>query len=232
MEALRKVLLAIVVIILTARAHAVMYQARPYDPNLARWLTRDPIGELGGDNLYGFVYNSPLNWTDPLGFQGLMLGIPPILLETPPVVPPEIITPRPSVGIPLPRIPGVSYPRGGPFPPEGTIENLNRPGSFGRIRPDTGKFEECWRFDKGDPAKSGERGVDHFHYWRISDPHMRPPLPPFQWFTFPPVISPVNAPPASVPVPPGVTVPPVLFPLPPPVPLYIIPRGAVNNTLA
>lgn len=45
-----------------------LYFARPYDVNLQRWLTRDPIGELGGINLYGFVGNHPLNAIDPLGF--------------------------------------------------------------------------------------------------------------------------------------------------------------------
>jgi hypothetical protein len=160
-----------------------------YNPTTGRWLSRDPIQEAGGLNHYGYVDNDPLNSVDPLGLQNFLFEIPPILLEPPPVIPPvEIITPRP-VGIPLPRVPGVSYPRGGPFPPEGTIENLNRPGSFGRTRPDTGKFEECWRFDKGDPAKPGEGGVDHFHYWRISDPHMKPPLPPFQWFSVPPIMN-------------------------------------------
>jgi hypothetical protein len=33
----------------------------------ANWLNRDPIGELGGINLYGFVGNNPINFCDPLG---------------------------------------------------------------------------------------------------------------------------------------------------------------------
>jgi len=40
---------------------------RFYDANLGRWLSRDPIGEEGGINLYGYVGNSPTNLTDPLG---------------------------------------------------------------------------------------------------------------------------------------------------------------------
>jgi len=31
------------------------------------WLSRDPIGENGGLNLYGYVGNSPINRTDPTG---------------------------------------------------------------------------------------------------------------------------------------------------------------------
>lgn len=34
---------------------------------IGRWLNRDPIGEEGGINLYGYTENSPLNWYDPLG---------------------------------------------------------------------------------------------------------------------------------------------------------------------
>jgi uncharacterized protein RhaS with RHS repeats len=40
---------------------------RAYSPGLGRWLSRDPIGENGGLNLYGFVGNDPVNFWDPLG---------------------------------------------------------------------------------------------------------------------------------------------------------------------
>ena len=30
----------------------VMYELRPYDPGFGRWLTKDPIGEIGGVNIY------------------------------------------------------------------------------------------------------------------------------------------------------------------------------------
>jgi RHS repeat-associated protein len=48
---------------------------RFYDPNLGRWLSRDPIGEQGGINLYGYVANSPTVLTDPTGllFEDLFL---------------------------------------------------------------------------------------------------------------------------------------------------------------
>jgi RHS repeat-associated protein len=40
---------------------------RAYDPIHARWLNRDPVGEVGGMNLYAYVAGNPLRWTDPLG---------------------------------------------------------------------------------------------------------------------------------------------------------------------
>ncbi len=79
------------------QAQAVLFFARPYDPNLARWITRDPLGEQGslvglsiklqpqrdepgnskfnnapfeslaGANLYEYVNNNPINYVDPLG---------------------------------------------------------------------------------------------------------------------------------------------------------------------
>jgi RHS repeat-associated protein len=43
------------------------YGFRFYAPAVGRWMTRDPISELGGINLYEFVRNNPLNYGDPLG---------------------------------------------------------------------------------------------------------------------------------------------------------------------
>jgi RHS repeat-associated protein len=45
------------------------YLYRFYDPNLQRWLSRDPAGELAGVNLYQFVGNSPSDVIDPLGLD-------------------------------------------------------------------------------------------------------------------------------------------------------------------
>jgi len=44
-----------------------MYLYRAYDPHLQRWLNRDPMGENGGMNLYGYVGNNPVTGVDPLG---------------------------------------------------------------------------------------------------------------------------------------------------------------------
>jgi len=93
MKMLRITFFAAAALICSTQAYAVMYLARPYEPNMARWLTRDPIGERGfqvlhlagtagqtlaasqspdsevlsGPNLYAFVLNSPVNLVDALG---------------------------------------------------------------------------------------------------------------------------------------------------------------------
>jgi RHS repeat-associated protein len=43
------------------------YGYRYLDSNTGQWLSRDPIGELGGRNLYAFVYNNPLKFIDTDG---------------------------------------------------------------------------------------------------------------------------------------------------------------------
>ena len=45
--------------------HLALYRA--YDPALGMWLSRDPIAENGGINLYAYVGNNPVNYWDPYG---------------------------------------------------------------------------------------------------------------------------------------------------------------------
>ena len=45
---------------------------RAYDSLTARWLSRDPIAEEGGINLYGYVFNDPVNAYDPDGREAIM----------------------------------------------------------------------------------------------------------------------------------------------------------------
>jgi uncharacterized protein RhaS with RHS repeats len=43
---------------------------------VARWLSRDPLGEVAGINLYGYVQNDPINEYDPFGLDDITLGTP------------------------------------------------------------------------------------------------------------------------------------------------------------
>ena len=49
----------------------IYYGYRYHDPVTGRWPSRDPIGEAGGINLYGFVNNDGVNQIDVLGHQTL-----------------------------------------------------------------------------------------------------------------------------------------------------------------
>lgn len=43
---------------------------RIYDPEIARWISRDPVQEVGGLNLYAYVNNRVTSATDTLGLAG------------------------------------------------------------------------------------------------------------------------------------------------------------------
>ncbi len=45
----------------------IYYNYRYYNPEHGKWLKRDPIAEQGGFNLYGFINNDPVKYTDYLG---------------------------------------------------------------------------------------------------------------------------------------------------------------------
>lgn len=90
------------------------YGYRYYDPATGRWTSKDPIEELGGVNLYGFVGNEAVNFFDILGLQ------PPGPRIVPPEFPPN--PPGKKGGIPGPSddfksIPGVSTFNIIPLPP-------------------------------------------------------------------------------------------------------------------
>jgi RHS repeat-associated protein len=50
------------------------YRARSYDPRAGKFVTKDPIGFMGGDvNLYRGMGNDPVNWIDPFGLEMVSL---------------------------------------------------------------------------------------------------------------------------------------------------------------
>jgi RHS repeat-associated protein len=51
-------------------------RARYYDPVIGRLLSEDPARMDGGTNLYAYVRNSPINFSDPLGLFTVKPGVP------------------------------------------------------------------------------------------------------------------------------------------------------------
>jgi len=54
----------------SSEASLALTHFRAYDPNLGRWLSRDPLRNAEmkeGPNLYAYVRDNPVNLTDPLG---------------------------------------------------------------------------------------------------------------------------------------------------------------------
>lgn len=69
MNILKPVLIAVaslVVLTHTVQAH--------YDPNIGRWISRDPIAEVGGVNLYGFLGNDGVDLVDDLGANAVVVS--------------------------------------------------------------------------------------------------------------------------------------------------------------
>jgi RHS repeat-associated protein len=77
----------------------VDYGLRIYSPMMGRFLSRDPIEEEGGINLYGFVGNDPVNRTDYLGLfwpPGSQPFPAPNLRPSPSPPPPPPVQPPPD----------------------------------------------------------------------------------------------------------------------------------------
>ena len=53
------------------------YRARYYSPELARFISEDPIGVAGGLNLFSYVDGDPIAGTDPFGLAVIGPDLPP-----------------------------------------------------------------------------------------------------------------------------------------------------------
>lgn len=57
-------------------ADFLYYRARCYDTVIGRFLSEDPARMDGGTNLYAYVRNSPINFSDSLGLFHVKPGVP------------------------------------------------------------------------------------------------------------------------------------------------------------
>ena len=86
----------------------VYYNFRHYSPDLGRWLSRDPIEEQGGRNLYAFVKNNPILFVEYRG--GLAVVLIPIAIIGIVAIGVIITTQPKPEPLPVPEIPEIPLP--------------------------------------------------------------------------------------------------------------------------
>jgi RHS repeat-associated protein len=87
-----------------------LFDMRYYNPAAGRFESQDPMSFAAGNaNIYSYVFNNPLNMTDPTGLYALCTRLPPIL---PPRQRPPKKPPLPPIPFPIPPWPGIP-----PLPP-------------------------------------------------------------------------------------------------------------------
>lgn len=139
---------------------AMILSRRHYDPTIGRWTSKDPIGFRGGDtNLYGYVFNDPVNFIDPTG-KFFMLALPFSGAIVQGIAYSAALVSGLTTGWLINEITNVfqnqpKRPMTGP--PSGVIE---LPNGDKRFYDEDGNptLDEDWGHDRG-------HGVPHFHDW-------------------------------------------------------------------
>lgn len=140
----------------------VYYNYRYYSPELGRWLSRDPIEEQGGWNLYNFIFNNPFSQFDALGAHGVVLFAKPVV---PRVNPSTLPKPKPPTGVlPKPNLPrgnGIPLPKDGFKPPKNwNGQKVRCPNGKGSGYPDK----------KGNVWEPTDHKGTHRPHWDIQHP--------------------------------------------------------------
>ena len=141
----------------------VYYNYRYYSPGLGRWLSRDPIEEQGGWNLYNFIFNNPFSQFDALGAHGVVLFAKPVVPRVnpstlPKLKPPTGVSPKPN----LPRGNGIPLPKDGFKPPKNwNGQKVKCPNGKGSGYPDK----------KGNVWEPTDHKGTHPPHWDIQHPN-------------------------------------------------------------
>jgi len=75
---------------------------RHYSPRLGRWMSRDPIGEAGGVNVYKSLDNCANMLFDPHGLTPILVDPPPVIWPLPPAFIEPPFWPIPPTPVPIP----------------------------------------------------------------------------------------------------------------------------------
>ncbi|MDR3177558.1 MAG: hypothetical protein LBT96_01105 [Campylobacteraceae bacterium] len=76
----------------------IKFGYRDHDPNIGKWITKDPIRFDGGDsNLYNYVVNDPVNGVDPWGLFADILDNPLSLIIIPVIAAYTYFNPPPKI---------------------------------------------------------------------------------------------------------------------------------------
>jgi RHS repeat-associated protein len=157
------------------------YGFRDYAPELKRWISADPLGEVGGLNLYAFCDNDPINAVDPDGLTAIAL--PAVAVGNPAVAAVAgAFLAGAYTGHVLDETFGISDTLG-PAIANG-IEMLRNAGERGRTAKPEGTANP-WKHRKpypGDPTKMLEKDP-HTGKWKIKP---KPPNAP--WTVIPPIL--------------------------------------------
>jgi RHS repeat-associated protein len=122
---------------------------RAYDPNTARWLSRDPVDS---NNLYAYGNNDPFNSVDPLGLCSLELARPVYspdantfteTLPEPPVLRTKTARPPPI------KPPGITTAAAAPNPSNGENENTARGREAHKWWQPPEGYSTTFRFENG-----------------------------------------------------------------------------------
>jgi RHS repeat-associated protein len=117
-----------------SRSGLNLTRTRAYSASLGRFISRDPIEEYGGINLYGYVRGNPISLSDPSGLFMMCGGWPP---KRPPWWPPFLPWPGDAPGpqgtppTGHPGGPQGNPPIGHPGGPQGNPPLINVPGPQG-----------------------------------------------------------------------------------------------------